>query len=83
METARSEAPEADLTARIGEIEREIRLLNTLRYQARLEADARCQLARIAASQSDMRAADSCRRITARGANEAWPRVQGKFPDSV
>ena len=61
METERSEAAQADVSARIRAIERQIRLLNTLRYQARLEADARCQLARIAASHSAIRAMRACR----------------------
>ena len=60
MKTERSQAPEADVIARIREIERQIRLLITLRHQAKLEADAYCQMARIAASQSDIRAMKVC-----------------------
>ena len=61
MRTERSARPEAEVMERIRDIERQIRLLHTLRDEAALEADACCQMARIAASQSDMRAMKACR----------------------
>jgi len=71
MKTERSEAPESDVMARIWVIERQIRLLSTLRDQANLEAVAHNQLARIVASLSDIRAIYTCRRIAATCENDA------------
>ena len=56
MKAVRSDAPEAYVTVRIDNLQRQIRLLRILRDKANLEAAAHCQLARIAASQSDIRA---------------------------
>jgi len=60
MKSEESGALEANMTSPIQDLERQIRLLRTLRQQANLEAAAHHQLARIAALQSDVRALRSC-----------------------
>ena len=84
MQAEQSEALEADDMARLYDIERRIRLLINLREQASLEADAYCQLARIAAAQSDIRAAQPGPRSNHRArARQTCLAVANKPPTAI